>query len=381
MLQMITKDLRTHASRFDECIPVTEAVLQFAVCTYYQCKRGTSTILPLYIGSRLPSGREEQIAQPPAREFIFSLAKKLGVSSLRIFTGSWQTFMTCSELQQLILSVAPPPAEDDGSSSSSNGSTKANPAPELRKIINEFYESPSHHDEDSCLLLTKYFHPGDKQYAKIASTILRNALHYSAAALFELAQLQAANRGASHNAVMDDDIFAIVSTALEQLGRLTPSPKILDYVDWVFTMCTNGSRREPARLPFYAKFISLICKDAPVRIHLTGIILRVLQRVDASHASLKKHSTTSELGLALIAGYRGHFEKGFWACSHTSYAGMITEMQRAELECRHYVKDGQALFQSEVVDNLRRQYRSKKKLMKLLDASFPPAATKNSTST
>jgi len=367
VLQMIAKDLRKYASRFAECLPVTKAMLQFAVCPY--CQHDSSTIVLL-------GGEEEKVE----REFIFDLAKKLGVSSLRIFSGSWQNFLTCHELQQLIVSVAPQPVEDEDGSSSGEMTRADDLAPELMKIIDEFYKSRSHHDEDSCLLLTKYFKPGDVQYAKIVSVILKNAEHYDAVALLHLAQLQAANRRPSRKAVMDDDIFAIVSKAFEKLGRKEPSQKILDYVDWVFSMCTSSNRREPARSAFYTKFVSLVCKDAAVRVHLTGIVLRVLQRVEASHASLMKHSTTSQLGLALVAGYRQLFDARLWVCSHVSYAAVVAEMQRAQLECRHYVKDGQVLFQSEIVDNVQYRYRNKKKLMKLLAESFPPAATKMSVS-
>ena len=351
MLRMITEDLRSHTPKFDDCLPVTEAVLQFAVCTLCRCEHGAAEPCSRCWDGRQQIGRTE-------REFIFDLAKKLGVSSLRIFSGNWQSFLSCHELQQLIVSVAAPP--------------EANIlAPELIRIIDEFYESRFDHDEDSCLLLTKYFQPGDAQYANIVSMIVKNADHYEAEALFQLAQLQASNRLTAD--VMNDQVFAIVSTAVGKLGHEPPSQKILDYVDCAFLMCTSGHEVN------VTKFVSLLCKQAPERAHLSGVILRVLQRVGASHASLMQ-SSASELGKALIASYRRHFEAHLSECggraSYAATTALVAHMRHAQSECAENVKDGQALFQSEIVDYVRLRYHSRKKLMELLAVSFPPPAAK-----
>lgn len=345
MLKTIGKDLHMYAWRFSDGSPVIKAMLQFSMCTYRECQQA--------------GGRDKESDKPTdvmEREFIFSLAHKLGVSSLAIFSGSWQSFLSCKELQQLITMVAP--MEDEGDE------MKVELAPELVKIIEEFYESRLFHDEGACVLLTKYFKSADVQYASIVATILENAEHYHAGALFHLAQIQSANRR-SRKVAMDGDVFAIITKAFENLNG-TSSPKVLECIDWVFSACTSN-RRDPARSSFYTKMIGLVCKHA--RCH-QEILLRVLQHVE-SQASLMKHSTAAELGLALVAGYREHFVSRFGECGHASYAAVIADMQRARLECRHYVKDGEVMFESEVVDVIRSSYHTKKKLMKLLSVDFP----------
>jgi len=296
------------------------------------------------------------------REFIFGLAHQLGVSSLGFFADNWQTFLTCHQLQQLITTVAP--VEDEGEV------VKSELAPELFPIIEDFYKSRLFHDEDSCLLLTKYFRPGDDRYAHIVATILENAEHYHAGALFHLAQLQTENQR-NRKGVMDAGVFAIITKAFENLKGAS-SAKILDYIDWVFSACV-GNRREPAKCSYYTKMIALVCQHARSD---RDILLHVLQRVE-SQPSLKRHSTATDLGLALIVGYREHFVTRFRECGHASYAAVIAEMLCARLECRHYVKDGEVMFESEVVDVVRRSYHTKRKLMKLMSVDFPETQQKS----
>jgi len=355
VLKMMSKDLRIHAWRFKEDAAVTEAMLRFVVHTYRESK--VSWAQDVLNGADMLGSRDnEEATETVEREFIFSLAHTLGVSCLSIFSESWQTFLSCHELQRLIVTVAPADNSDEDTTSTL--------APELSTIIEEFYNSRLFHDDDSCLLLTKYLKSSDAQYARIIATILENAENYDAGALFHLAQLQAAHRPRRRD-VMDTDIFAIITKAFENL-RETSSPKILDLIDWMFSLCTS-SRREPARSPFYTKMISLICKHA--RTH-QDILLRVLQRIE-SQGSLMKHATAAELGLALVCGYRDHFVRRFRVCGHAAYAGIISAMQRARLECRHYVKNGEVVFDTEVIDVIRLSYHTKKKLMKLLSVDFP----------
>ena len=351
MLKMVSKELRIHSWRFKEDPAVTEAMLYFSVHTYREAQ---------LIGGRnvLDSDSDKQTAIIE-REFIFSLAHKLGISCLRIFADSWQSFLSCQELQQLIVRVAPTDGDGD-----SDDEVTPTLAPELVKIINEFYNSQLFHDEYSCLLLTKYFKPTDTEYARIVAMILQNVEHYDASALFHLAQLQAGNRRIRKD-VMDTNIFAIISRAFENLSGKS-SPKICEFIDWLFTMCTSTCR-DPARSPFYTKMINLICKHA--RKH-QEILLQVLQRIE-SQGSLMKHSTAAKVGEALIGGYREHFVSRFRECGHSAYATIISEMHRARLECRHYVKNGDVMFDSEVIGVIRCLHSTKKKLMKLLSVDFP----------
>lgn len=294
---------------------------------------------------------DDKYSDSAEREFIFSLADKLGIASLQVFAGNWQDYLTCQQLQQLIMRVAPADDVDH-----------APRTPDLTKIIQTFYSSRLCHDEDSCQLLTKYVKPSDKLYGKIVTTILKNAGNYHSEALFQLAQLQAANRQACGE-VMNADIFSIVTKAFEKLSQVSSSAKMLDYVDWLFTMCTG---RNACHQPFFADMINLVCSPDTHQ----QILLRVLQRME-SHELLKKHPSVAGLGLALISKYGQHFVKRFGECGHMAYALVIAEMQRARLECRHFVENGEATFDAQVVECVRSSHGTKKKLIKLLSADFP----------
>jgi len=287
-------------------------------------------------------------------EFIFRLARRLGIFSLRIFMDNWQQFLTCEQLQQLIVLVAPTD-QDDGVTSPLT--------PELVKIIQAFYSSRLFHNEDSCLLLTKYLKPSDDLYGTVVATILENAEHYNTEALFHLAQLQAANRQRCKD-VMDADVFAIVTKAFDNISQASSSEKMLGYIDWLFKMCTSNRRRSLS--PFYAQMISLMCGSGTDQ----QILLHVLQRME-SQKSLMLHSSSAELGVALVHRYREHFRKRFGECGHTAYSSVISEMHRARRECRQFVKNGEPMFDSEVVDVVRTSHSTKKKLMKLLSVDFP----------
>lgn len=350
LLKMISKDLRINAWRFKEDMAVTEAMLRFSVHSYRESV--LSACRDILISASDDGDKQTKVIEC---EFVFSLARKLGVPSFSIFSDCWQRFLSCQELQQLVVMVADKARDDE---------TTWTLAPELAKIIEEFYDARLFHDEDSCLLLMKYLKPTDVQYARIVETIVQNAEHYHAGALLHLAQIQAGNRQ-SRKEVMDTNIFATITKAFENLSGM-PSANILDYIDWVFSMCTSN-RREPSRSPFYVKMISLICKNS--RAH-HEILLRILQRV-GSHGSLMKHSTVADLGVALVTRYREYFVGRFRECGHAAYAVIISEMQRARLECRHYVKSGEVMFDSEVIDVIKRTHPTKKKLMKLLSVDFP----------
>jgi len=344
VLKMISEELRVCERDFEDNMPVTEAMLHYCVHVYRETKG-------MLDHDNLGTKRK----QTAEHEFIFNLARKLGVSSLRIFSDCWQQFLSCQDLQQLIVTVAPDGRDKD---------VEATLAPELVKIIGQFYVAQLRHDEDSCLLLTKYFKSSDEQYAGIVETIRQNAKFYHAGALFHLAQLQASNRQCCRN-IMDTDVFEIITKAFENLSA-QPSQKVLDYIDWVFSTCTSN-KRSPAKSPFYMKLINMISKHS--RAH-PEMLLRVLQHME-THGSLMKHSTAAELGSSLVTGYCEHFLGRVRDCGHAAYATVIAEMQRARLECRHYVTNGETMFDSEVIGAIRKVHSTKKKLMKLLSDNFP----------
>ena len=357
VLKMISKELRIHAWQLKPAdSAVTEALLRFVIHVYRESQ---------LVHVRDSFDKDDEKSETVEREFMFSLAHKLGVRSLAIFSEIWQEFLTCEQLQQLVVMVAPAAAEPEV------GGAAESLSPELIKIIEEFYDCRLFHVEDSCLMLTKYLKPNDTEYSKIVGMILDNSEHYHSEALFHLAQLMASKRRCRRD-LMDSDIFAVITKAFDNLSGTSAPGKMLDQVDWMFAMCT-GNRRDPARSPFYAKMINLLCRpgDGTHR----EVLLRVLQRME-SQPSLMKHPTAAQLGLTLVSGYRKYFTGRFHVCGHAAYAGIIAEMQRARLECRHYVKNGEVVFDNEVVDLIRRSHGTKKKLMKLLSVDFPePAKT------
>jgi len=351
VLKMIFGELRSKMWAMREDEVVTEAVLRFSVHVYRE-----SQLMRVSDNKHVDSAELEDCVE---REFIFSVAHKLGVASVRVFSDSWEQFLTCQQLQQLIVMLAPTDDKDQAERLTSPL------APELIEIIEAYYSSWLFHGEDSCLLLTKYFKSTDVVYGRIVDIILKNAAHYHCEALFRLAQLQAANRQESGREVMDQDVFDIVTKAFDNLSKTSSPGKMVDYIDWLFTMCTS-SHSDPAQCPFYSRMINLVCRPDTHQ----QILLHVLQRM-TSHKLLMNHSSANRLGHALIQRYREHFPKRFGECGHTAYVVVIAEMHRARLECRHFVDNGEVVFDSEVVDVVRRSHSTKKKLMKLLSVDFP----------
>ena len=336
MLEIISEELRVCERDFEDNMPVTEAVLHYCVHVCHKTKRKLD-----YKDSMV-------------KKQIFKLARKLGVSSLRIFSDSWQQFLSCRDLQQLIVTVAPGGRDKD---------VEASLAPELVKIIGQFYGAQLHHDEDSCLLLTKYFKSSDEQYAAIVETILQNAKFYHAGALFHLAQLQASNRQCCQN-IMDTDVFEIITKAFENLSG-KPSGKVLGYIEWVFSMCTSDER-SPEKSPFYMKLMNVILEHC--RAH-PEMLLGIVQHMD-SQRLLVKQPTAAELRSSLVTGYCEHFLGRVRDCGCAAYATVIAEMQRTRLQlCR--VRNGETMFDSEVIGAIRKVHSTNKKLMKLLSDNFP----------
>ena len=332
MLKMISEELRVYERDFEDNMPVTEEMLHYCVhvCHKTKCKLDYD-----YLGM----------------EQIFNLARKLGVSSLRIFSDSWQQFLSCKGLQQLIVEVAPP-----------YGTVEASLAPELLKIIGQFYVAQLHHGEDSCLLLTKYFKSSDEQYAAIVETILQNAKFYHAGALFHLAQLQASNRQCCQN-IMDTDVFEIITKAFENLSE-EPSEKVLGYIKWVFSMCTSDER-SPEKSPFYMKLMNVILKQISNSCAHPKMLLVIVQHMDPQCLPV----TAEELRSSLVTGYCEHFLGRVRDCGRAAYATVIAEMHRTRRQlCR--VRNGETMF-SEVIGAIRKVHSTNKKLMKLLSDNFP----------
>jgi len=163
---------------------------------------------------------------------------------------------------------------------------------------------------------------------------------------------------------MDGEVFAVIVKAFEKIAAVTP--KILEAVDWVFA-ASSINRRDPAKSPFYGKLMSCICTSAKSH---PEIILKVLQSMEP-HAALMRHSSATDLAVALISAYKDHFMFRFRDCGHAAYSTVIGEMLRARLECKHYMKNGESDFDTEVVEFIRRMHSTKKKLMKLLVQDFP----------
>jgi len=337
-----------HVWRFKEENRVIEAMLRFSIHAYREAQ--------LLLGNSFNSSDRQ--AESVEREFIFNLTRRLGILSLAIFSQGWQSIFSCKELQELIMIIEP----------------KVNENPDLPlpdnviSVIMEFCEAKCFHEEDACVLLTKFFKPGDTNFCIAIDKIIGNAENFHAGALFHLAQLQQTQKRGRKN-VMDADVFAIVEKAVEKISQVTP--KILEYIDWMFTSCISSNRREPLKSAFLSKMVTVVCSRAQSH---PEIILRLLQNMEQHQQGLVRHSTTSELGTALVIAYREHFACRFRDCGHAAYATVIAEMQRARLECKHYVKNGETDFDAVVVEYIRRTHHTKKKLMKLLLQEFQLAA-------
>ena len=295
------------------------------------------------------------------RQFVFQLARQMGTSSLKLFAGQWEEVFSVDDMQELVMMFAAQIRD-----------YKTMPR-NVVAIITQFYDCKMPHNESACDLLS-LFTLGDVNYSSAVGKIRTNLHNFHPNAIFELAkQQQALNVAGSDDesgVLMDEGTFSLVEHALEniQVSPETTNAKTREYIRWTYRCCGGGGSNKPkdiAKSALFTRMIRMLCGNACYSPDMLLVMLECLDKVPG----MTRHIVA--LGSTLLSAYLHYFDRRFSECSHATYANVIGEMQRARLQCRQYVKDGDTQFGDTVVAAVRTSHAGKKKLQKMLEKEFP----------
>lgn len=146
---------------------------------------------------------------------------------------------------------------------------------------------------------------------------------------------------------------------------------LYEQLDWLFKVCTTGPIKDIHKSPHFQKMITMITKHAA---SAPDVLLRILQNVEKTPSLLKHVESISQ---ALVGSYLEYFSNKLFSCSHSAYNNVINEMLRAKLDCKHFLKDGEAQFDERVVSSIRSLHRNRKKFIRMLDAEFPTVSQRS----
>ena len=349
LLRMIQQVVREQATKLSLRQPLVEATLRLVLHVFKSYKQTETYNIQRF-------SAENRLSD---REFVFRLARQMGTSSLRLFIGQWEEVFSNDDMQELIMMFAPQIRE-----------YKTVPR-NVVAIILQFYGCKMPHNESACDLLS-LFTPGDTNYQQAVAKIRTNLHHFHPNAIFELAkrqqQLNVGSSGKS-SALMDETTFSIVEHALENILVTSESTnaKTLEHIAWMYRCCGGGGNKpkDVAKSALFTRMIRMLCENACYSPDVLLVMLECIDKVPG----MTRHIVT--LGTTLLSAYHHYFDRRFSECSHATYANVIGEMQRARLQCRQYVKDGDTQFCDIVVTAVRSSHAGKKKLQKMLGKEFP----------
>ena len=349
LLRMIQQVVRDHAKKLSVGAPLVEATLRLVLHVFKSYKQTNNYNIQRF-------SAENRLSD---RQFVFQLARQMGTASLKLFAGQWEEVFSVDDMQELVMMFAAQICE-----------SKTVPR-NVVSIITQFYDCKMPHNESACDLLSLYT-LGDANYSAAVIKIRTNLRHFHPNAIFELAkQQQTLNvAGSDHRILMDESTFSLVEHALEniQVSPETTNAKTREYVRWTYRCCGGGGSNKPkdiAKSALFTRMIRMLCENACYSPDVLLVMLECLDKVPG----MTRHVVA--LGATLLSAYLHYFDRRFSECSHAAYANVIGEMQRARLQCRQYVKDGDTQFADTVVTAVRTSHGGKKKLQKMLEKEFP----------
>ncbi|CAH1775238.1 unnamed protein product [Owenia fusiformis] len=343
LLQMICSNLKLHMSKITHQDHIESCLKVVVHCV--KLSRGNGIVFNFLLDQR-------------DKDFILTLAKKVGISCLKLFVSDWREFFSNYEIKRLLMHLKETILE-----------CKSLPK-EVVTLIMHYYESVEQHEEHACDLLS-FFKPNDSNYTKAVMKILANANRYPPNALFQLAKMQHDAKKVKSE-IMDKNTMDIVELALKQLEKsyngYEASQTVLNHIDWMYKLCTSGALGQPKEISKSEQFTKMVSTLSETCSKHPEIILRVLQHLEKCPDLLKK---CSSLGNTLIDAYRNSFEHQFQDCGHGSYGSVITEMVKARLHCKQYAKNGgDTKFDDVVVEHVKFVHSGKKKLQRMIDEEF-----------
>ena len=372
LLKMLSKDVRLQLVKFEGVPELIEATLRFAIHAF----RKTENLYLL---------RYSAESRTLDREFIFSLARKIGVPALKLFVGHWESTFSCDDIHDLLLMLETPIK------------ACASLPVDVNKLIMQYYEASAYHGERACDLLTFC---NTKMYQQCKEKILEQPKHYHVNALFELAQKEqeqhqvkvratakptkSTAKSTSKSAKSADtaanppkpvplskESFEIVQKALTNLRmqKKDINSKTYECIDWMYEACIAGAKdaREINNRAMFSDMLVAVSDNS----HATPeVLLRLLQNMGSTVNLVKL--AAGPLATALVTAYQNYFDLRYSECTHAAYASIINEMHRARLHCKQYLKTGDQQFDEEVVNYVKRAHSGKKKLVKMLNIEFGP---------
>lgn len=343
LLKMVSKDIRLQLVKFESVSELVEAALRFAIHAYKKTEN-------LYL---LRYSSETRALD---REFIFSMARKIGVPSLKLFAGQWQSTFMCDDIRELLLML--------------EGAIKAvNPLPkDVVSLVTQYYEAAEYHSENACDLLA-FCNP--KMYQQCKAHILKSPHHYHVNALFELARREHTQSPAKllRSPVLNDKSFDVVQKALYNIRvqKKDINDKTYEFIDWMYEAIIVHAKdaKEISNRPMFIKMVDAVSSSS---LASHEVLLRLLQNMGHTPNLLK--IAAAPLAKALLSAYQKYFDSRYCECSHSTYAQIINEMHRARLHCKEYLKSGDKQFDQDVVSFVKKNHSGKKKLVKMLTTEF-----------
>ncbi len=338
LLKLMTRDFKLQLVKLERNTCIVEHMLRFAIHAYKNTRN-------FYIPPRSGVDTKKQ-----DRDFMFSLAQRLGVSSLKLFLNKWEKIFNCNDIRDLVSMFDTQIRE------------AASIPEEVVELIMQALGSYMSHGEECCELMA-FFQPGEDSYKQAFNKVMENFSTFNMNTLFQIARRHWEHKVKLRDTV-DRETFALIEKALQRLSHIN-SVK-LEHIDWMFEVCTSGSETSKEIMKC-SKFQNMMTAVIEFAKSSPEIILRILHNAEKVSGLLKHLHTLCKL---LIKAYLHYFDKRFSDCGHGAYGTVINEMHRARLECKHYLKNGEKEFDVEVVLVIRNMHSTKKKLMKMLDVEF-----------
>ena len=284
------------------------------------------------------------------QDLLYSLCRKLGLSSLSLIPKDWLDVFSVKEIYDLIFLFEVDIRQLD--------KPPRKVIDLILQVVRKCYQSP----KEICDLLS-FFKIGDTNHRKAIQIVLKKKLSYHHDVLLALSK-QIFEKTSEVCKDHDSDCLNLIEAALHQVKQFGPLSDA--QIDFLCSVATADSREDVSNnipfqliIPQFAKS----CSQYP------DMLVHVLKKLEEAGDPWLKHAT--EITEALIPAYSNHFCSKLDNCSHSSYTSFVRRMARAQIHCVTYVKDGAKLFYHEVVLKVHCYHQNKKKLISILEKEFP----------
>ena len=285
------------------------------------------------------------------RELLYSLCRKLGVSSLNLIPKNWPDTFSLRDIHDLIFLFEADIRQLD------------KPPKKVTDLILEVLGNCFPCTEQICDLLS-FFQVGDTNHKKAVQMILKNRSAYHPDVLITVSREIFEKKKSEACEDHESDCMKLIEAALEQVkhfGSLSDTQ-----VDLLCSVATGVSSRDISNNIPYKIIVSQFAKSCNQH---PDMLVHMLQNMEKAGNSWLKHATP--VTDVLIPAYATHFCTKLCNCSNSSYNNLVRKMLIARFHCMVYVENGASRFYEEVVLKVRQYHQNKKKLISMLDRDFP----------